>query len=100
LLTGCEATPEDPRILAVKNDQPLPPGSNLGGGFISGMTPTETCLFFHKHYKVQIKDEELCSRVKKDVDFTNLTIINDGIFASHNKLQDIHTIAFYFNEDE
>jgi hypothetical protein len=99
LLAGCQMSPDDPRIAAVKNQQALPEGSNLGGGFKVGMSPDETCDFFSRHYLVQIKDDELCSRVKKDIDFTNLTIVSDGIFATNNKLQDIHTIAFYFNQD-
>ncbi len=71
----------------------------LGGGFIAGMSPKQTCLFFKKNYRSKNEHNYLCRMIDRK-DFSNLTVVNTKITNGMKRVQQIENIAFFFNENE
>jgi hypothetical protein len=95
-LVGCGSTGVDySAIRSTGNSVSAPQGKSLGGGFIEGMTPEQTCIYFYDHYKSRKND--LCKKVGK-ADFSELTIVNKQITVSPDKNNQIKTIAFFFDK--
>lgn len=96
-LAGCQASSVDySSIRATSNSMPTAQGKRLGGGFVEGMTPEQTCIYFYDHYKSRKND--LCKKVGK-ADFSELTIVNKDITNSPDKNNPIKTIAFFFDKN-
>ncbi len=99
LLAGCQSTEtaDYADIRSISNTLPSPTGLKIGGGFIAGMTPEQTCIYFLDHYNT--KKNILCRQVGKK-DFSNLTLINYRITNTPGKMQGIDTIAFFFDQNK
>ena len=95
-LVGCGTTSVDySAIRSTSTSVSAPQGKNLGGGFVEGMTPAQTCIYFYDNYKSRKND--LCKKVGK-TDFSELTIVNKQITVSPDKNNQIKTIAFFFDK--
>jgi hypothetical protein len=55
ILAGCQSTEtaDYADIRSISNTLPTPTGQKIGGGFISGMTPEQTCIYFLDHYNTK-----------------------------------------------
>ncbi|NQZ07988.1 MAG: hypothetical protein HRT35_12570 [Algicola sp.] len=96
-LAGCQASSVDySSIRSASNDTTTPAGKRLGGGFVKGMTPAQTCIYFYDHYKVQRNN--LCSKVDS-ANFSELTIVTNNIVKSPDMSNPIKTIAFFFDKN-
>jgi hypothetical protein len=96
-LVGCGSTGVDySAIRSTGNSVSAPQGKSLGGGFIEGMTPEQTCIYFYDHYKVQRNN--LCSKVGS-ANFSELTIVTKNIVKSPDMDNPINTIAFFFDKN-
>lgn len=96
-LVGCQASSVDySSIRSTSNNEPTAQGKRLGGGFVAGMTPEQTCIYFYDHYKVQRNN--LCSKVGS-ANFSELTIVTKNIVKSPDMKNPINTIAFFFDKN-
>ena len=99
MLVGCQSTEtaDYADIRSVSNISPTPTGQKLGGGFVAGMSPEQTCIYFLDHYNT--KKNQLCRNVGKK-DFSNLTLVNYRITNTPENLQGIDTMAFFFDQNK
>jgi hypothetical protein len=74
-------------------------GLPLDDGFVSGMTPEQTCSLFKQNYKNSSWNNHLCRAIGKK-NFANLKVVNSDITRSKLKGDPVKSVAFFFDRNQ